>query len=131
MQADELGPNPGMPRGNEPPTLLRIYSPGGDTMDMFGWVGFRNHPKRKRILQLICSGADGVVMGLSPLVTIINKATGMVVYDPRETPSSLEGFIEVLRPVHVRWLAENKHWPAILELYDNPTEEKPNEDIEE
>ncbi len=99
-----------------PPAKLKVYAPNGDTKEIIGFLSLRVHQAYPGIIELFLCSENGTSEILNKKVVVKNMETGMVCYDPRTciTVSKSEK----------RWLAENPHWPAILELWDNPVGEE-------
>ncbi len=109
------------PQTNGPPVLLKVYAPNGKTIELEGWVGFGCPPGMPPASRLFVLYTNNKAKVLNPLVVIVNTENGMVVYDPRS--------LTILRQREVSWLQKHPHWPAILELHDNPAGDD-NEGIE-
>lgn len=110
------------PIANVPPARLKVFAPSGDTTEFTGWIAIRDKFGRREVelFSLTDKGKDSV---LSKKVVILNQETGKVIYDPRKDLSDLGGK-EFMTKNELAWLERNPHWPAVLELYDAPTEEK-------
>ena len=104
---------------NPPPTKLKVYAPNGDTKELKGHVGIRAiaGPQAGELYVLHENGSIEV---LSKKVVVQNLETGEICYNPR-IPLRV-GDRWFLTSVEVDWLRENPHWPAVLELWDNPVE---------
>lgn len=107
---------------SNPPARLKVFAPNGDTRVFLGWIGIRECPQSLQLAELFLledkDGADMEVMNKK--VVVQNLETGEVIYDPRRAPHVLPGGRHLITGSETHWLKNNPHWPAILELYDQP-----------
>lgn len=101
------------------PKKLKVFAPDGSTMESTSWVCIREHPDYCRLTELFLQHEDGTVEILSKNVVVKDIETGKVCYNPRTCPIFF-GSTVFLTGSETHWLDKNPHWPAILELWDNP-----------
>lgn len=104
-----------------PPTKLKVYAPNGDTKEVTAYLGIREHQHFQQLTELFLQHEDGTIEVLSKKVVIKNLETGNVCYNPRTCPHYLNKR-PFITESEKSWLQENSHWPAVLELWDNPVE---------
>lgn len=109
---------------SDPPKLLKVFSPGGDTTTFYGWVGIGPAVMGKMTGQctLFAMYESGEIIPLNYRVVVWEEKTKRMAYSPRmipDLPDGLQFEDETLR----EWLSRNPHWPSLLELEDTPTEE--------
>ena len=101
-----------------PSIRFKVYAPNGETREYRGCLGIRV-PNAGKIAELFFQHADGRVEVLNKKVVVENLETNEVCYDPRRCPRYVGDKIVITSSLR-KWLAENPHWPAVLELEDNP-----------
>lgn len=104
-----------------PPAKLKVYAPNGDTKEVVAYLGIRGHQQYPQLTELFLQHEDGKIEVLSKKVVVKNLETGDVCYNPRTCPQHL-GERVFITGSEKFWLEKNPHWPAILELWDNPVE---------
>ena len=110
------------PIADAPPTKLKVFAPSGDTTEFTGWIAIRNKSGCREV-ELFLLTEEGKDFVLSKKVVILNQETGRVLYDPKRDLTDLGGRSFMTEDERT-WLKKNPHWPAVLELYDTPAEEK-------
>lgn len=102
-------------------TKFKIYAPNGDTKEVVAFLGIRAPEDHPELAELFLMYKDGTVEVLNKKVVVKNLETKRVCYNPRTAPELIGGrvFIGIYES---RWLQENPHWPAILELWDHPVD---------
>lgn len=103
------------------PAKLKVFAPNGDTTTCIAYLGIRKHQQSDQIAELVLQTESGFTHVLSKKVVVQNLETGVVCYNPR-TINPRFGNIVFITYDEKKWLKENPHWPAILELQDNPVE---------
>ncbi len=103
------------------PARLKVYAPNGDTREAKAALCIRSNPRYSQLTELFLYYEDKKVEVLNKKVVVKNLDTGEVCYDPRSAPTHFEGRTFLTGSV-MAWLKRNPHWPAILELWDNPVE---------
>lgn len=103
----------------EAPQKLKVYAPNGDTKETRAYLCIREHPDYNQLTELFLQHENGSCEVLNKKVVILNVETGQVCYNPRTCPPSF-GHRAFLTGTEKFWLDENPHWPAVLELWDNP-----------
>jgi len=104
-----------------PPMKFRVYAPNGQTKEVTAYLGIRVHEQYQKLTELFLQHENGTVEVLNKKVVIKNLETGVVCYNPRTCSHSF-GDKVFLTGSERSWLQRNPHWPAILELWDNPVE---------
>ena len=104
-----------------PPAKLKVYAPNGDTKEVKAYLGIRGHQQYRQLTELFLQHEDGTIEVLSKKVVVKNLETGDVCYNPRTCPHHLGERVFITGDEKF-WLEKNPHWPAILELWDNPVE---------
>ena len=107
--------------GSRPPAKLKVFAPNGDTKEIVAFLGIRGHTQYNQLTELFLQHEDGTCEVLSKKVVVQNLETGEVCYNPRVCPKNL-GERVFITGDETMWLQENPHWPAILELWDNPVD---------
>ncbi len=105
-----------------PSIKFKVYAPDGETREYQGCLGIRV-PNVGKFAELFFQHADGRIEVLSKKVVVENLETNEVCYDPRRCPSHASVGNEtriIIDNSLKKWLAKNPHWPAVLELEDNP-----------
>ncbi len=102
-----------------PPAKLKIYAPNGDTKETVAYLGIQAHQKHSQLAELVLQHEDGTVEVLNKKVVVKNLETGQVCYNPRTAPLYFSNQV-FISGAEAHWLQTNPHWPAILELWDNP-----------
>ncbi|KKN68049.1 hypothetical protein LCGC14_0455030 [marine sediment metagenome] len=105
----------------DPPVKLKVYAPNGDTKEVVGYVRIRGLECNLHVSELLLLHDNGTVEMLNKKVVIQNLETGQVYYSPRTAPCYV-GDWAFITDSERRWLNENPHWPAVLELKDNPVD---------
>ena len=113
--------NPLDPFFGNPPAKLKVFAPNGETKEITGHRGIRGHDEHDQLTELFLRYEDGKVEVLSKKVVVQNMDSGLVCYNPRTTPKSFNN-ASFITGSETFWLKKNPHWPAILELQDNPVE---------
>ncbi len=107
--------------GTHPPAKFKVYAPNGDTKEIAGYIGLRDHPDYDQLTELFLQFADGTCEVLSKKVVVKNLETGRVCYDPRHAPPTFNNKV-FLSGSEKFWLKNNPSWPGVLELTDNPVQ---------
>lgn len=118
----------GMFEASQSPQKLKVYAPNGDTKEARAYLCIREHPKYNQLTELFLQHENGKCEVLSKKVVILNVETGQVCYNPRTCPLHF-GQRVFLTGTEKFWLKENPHWPAVLELWDNPVHEGESEGL--
>lgn len=103
------------------PAKLKVYAPNGDTKEVVAYLNLRAHQEHCHLVELFLQYEDGTIEVLSKKVVVKNMETGEVCYNPRAAPKMIGNHVLISYPIGL-WLHKNPHWPAILELWDNPVE---------
>ncbi len=113
--------NPEMIARRFVPAKLKVYAPNGDTKEVKAALCIRHHPQRSQLTELFLFHENKRIEVLSKKVVVKNLDTNEVCYHPRGAPTYYEGQVFLTGSIK-SWLKRNPHWPAILELQDNPIE---------
>jgi len=106
---------------NPPPAKLKVFAPNGETKECVAYLGIRVHGQYEQLTELFLQHDNGKIEVLNKQVVVLNQETGEVSYNPRTVPKSF-GNKSFITGSERFWLEKNPHWPAILELWDNPVE---------
>ena len=107
--------------GQRPPAKLKVFAPNGETKEVRAYLGIRGHTQYRQLTELFLQHENGDTEILSKKVVVQNLETGEVCYNPRVCPKHLGDRVFITGD-ETFWLQKNPHWPAILELWDNPVD---------
>jgi len=109
------------PGGSPELKTLRVFAPNGETTTVKGCAGVLSREGSAAIEVFIKTGGrDPRILRINRKAVIQDLKTGEVLYNPRVLLGSY--IVRGLTKADVRWLRDNPHWPALLELDDDPVE---------
>lgn len=110
--------------GKDPVQRWHVWAPNGDNKEVEGWFIFGANPDIPSLLSPFVVKEDMTMEKFGPRVVIRWENENRVVYNPRVTPQRIrrQGGPQMLTYSDHKWLDDNKHWPAILELEGNGDE---------